>query len=81
MKKVTKQITVEQIELELDEKEVQAIRTVRHLIPQLEEGYCDQFEECQDCPLSDAYSECLARSITASMDDILKLNAVKEEEN
>ena len=79
MKKVTKQITVEQVEL--DEKEVQAIRTVRHLIPQLQEVYCDQFEECQDCPLSDACDDCLARSITASMEDILKLNTVKEGAN
>lgn len=79
MKKVTKQITVEQIEL--DEKEVQAIRIVRHLIPQLKEEYCDQFEECQDCPLSDVYDDCLAGSITASMEDILKLNTVKEEAN
>ena len=79
MKRVTKQITVEQVEL--DEEEVQAVRTVRYLIPQLQEVYCDQFEECQECPLSDACSDCLARSITASMDDILKLNTVKEEEN
>lgn len=79
MKRVTKQITVEQVKL--DEKEVQAINTIIHLIPQLEKEYCNQFEECQDCPLSDVYDDCLGRIITDSMRDILKLNTVKEEEN
>ena len=79
MKKVTKQITIKQVEL--DEEEVQAVRIVKHLIPQLQEAYCDQFEECQDCPLSAAFDDCLAKSITASMQDILKLNAIEEEAN
>lgn len=74
MKKTTKTITVEQVQL--DEQEVQAVRTVMHLIPQLEKEYCEQFEDCQGCPLVDPYGECLANRIATSMEYILGYDAV-----
>lgn len=74
MKKVTKKITVEQIEL--DEQELQAVRTVMHLIPQLEEAYCEQFEDCQGCPLACSCDDCLAADIIMSMEHILDYDAV-----
>lgn len=73
MKKVTKKITVEQIEL--DEQELQAVRTVMHLIPQLEKEYCEQFESCQGCPLA-CGDDCLAEEIIMSMEHILGYDAV-----
>lgn len=80
MKKVTKNITVEQIEL--NEQEVQAVRTVMHLIPQLKEEYCEQFEDdCQGCPLADPYGDCSANRIVMSMEYILGYDAVRKGTN